>query len=252
MSLIDTISNTIAPTTIENLKGVISKKGGLAPGNKFAVFLHPPVADTIGGTEDIFNSDFQGLLTQSLSGNFNVKNVLVDSRDIGILCEGCTFPAKAFNTIEYTKGGTGSRRKYITDLTTTDVTFTFHLTQDYYIRKIFEKWTNKCLNPKNKIATFPKTYKTDVVIQQLNNQNLPIYAVRLRGAFPISFDRTILSDNNAAPQKFSVTMTYDDYVTENSIESAVAQSKDFVNKNLNRIKKIVTEAQRVFDFFTTD
>jgi len=229
MSFIKKITNTLSPATLDNFRATLSKKGGLARANKFAIFMTPPTG-SLGG---LINTDLQGLVSSALSGNFNLKNVINDPRDIGILCETCSLPAKAFETIPYTKGGVLSNRKFIVGQTLSDVTFTFHLTNDYYIRKIFDKWTDLCFNPRTKMIKYGTDYKTDVVIQQLDQNNVPIYGIKLLGAYPTGFDRTILSNNVSATQTFTVTMTYDEFVPEGALQSALSSGKSMIERFTN-------------------
>ena len=217
MGFVDKLTGTLTPSTIDDFKSTVAKKGGLAKGNKFAISMVPPSA--AGG--GLLNTDIQGLAASALSGNFSMKNVINDPRDISILCQTCSLPGKSFQTMDYSKGGVLSNRKFITDVATSDVTFTFHLTNDYYIRKVFDKWMDLCFNIGNKKVKYSKEYKTDIGIQQLDQNNVPIYGVKLLGAFPISFDRTILSNNLTETQTFSATMTYDDYVPEGALQSAL-------------------------------
>ena len=65
-----------------------------------------------------------------------------------------------------------------------------------------------------------KDFTTDIVIQQLNQQNIPVYGVRLEGAFPITVNAVNL-DSNAENtiQKMSVTLSYENFVTEDIVDT---------------------------------
>ena len=39
MAFLDNLTNAVTPTGIDNLKGVLSKRGGLAKTNRFAICL---------------------------------------------------------------------------------------------------------------------------------------------------------------------------------------------------------------------
>jgi len=58
-----------------------------------------------------------------------------------------------------------------------------------------------------------------VVIQQLNQKNIPVYGVRLEKAFPVTMDSIELSQESTDVVKMSVTFAYDKYVPEGPISS---------------------------------
>ena len=66
--------------SIERIKSLISKKGGLAKANRFNVMFTPPDLT-------LFNLDLQGLLQKALTDNLNPKNVLNGAGDISLLCD---------------------------------------------------------------------------------------------------------------------------------------------------------------------
>ena len=251
MGLIDKLIDTrdkateiLNPSSIDAFKGMLAKRGGLAPGNKFMVIMSPP-QKTREGTSllgGLINIDLQSLATNALSGNFNLKSFINDPRDIGLLCDSCILPARAFETAAYAQGGTGgSTRQYIINSSFTPVSFTFHLTQDYYVRKMFESWMGMCLNTGNRKQPYPHSYRKDVVIQQLSDQNVPIFGVKLLNAFPTSFEPVVLSNENTATQKFIVNMAYDSFVPQNGLGSAITGA----NKYAKHLKK----GKKILDFF---
>ena len=82
------------------------------------------------------------------------------------------------------------------------------------------------IDPDKYTAAYADKYTTDVVIQQLNKENLPVYGVKLKGAYPVTFS-SITLDNTAenSIQKFSVTMAYENFTEEGAIESAISTVK---------------------------
>jgi hypothetical protein len=89
------------------------------------------------------------------------------------------------------------------------------MTNDYYIKKIFDRWSDQIIGYNNYRANYLVDYVTDVTIVQLNKKNLPIYKVVLHNAYPITFNPITL-DNNAenTAQKFSVTLTYENFFVD--------------------------------------
>jgi hypothetical protein len=208
---------SILGNSINDLKASISKHGGLAQGNRFAIYMQPPAAS-------LLNLDLQGSIASAVSGTFKLGSLINDPRDMSLLCESCTLPGRQITTIEYQSVRQSNKVPY--GYFNEDVTFTYLLTQDYYIKKIFDKWAEMVIDTKNYRARYQNEYATDVVIQQLNKKNIPIYGVRLKKAYPITVNEIAL-DNNAenTPQKLSVTMTYEDFVIEGAVTSAVSSIK---------------------------
>ena len=200
------VSNILG-NSIENLKSSIVKHSGVAQENRFAVYMTPPA-------QTLFNLDLRNIVTSALSGTFNARNLVNDPRDIAILCESCTLPGRQIMTADYQLLQHSQKRP--NSFLNEDVTFTFILTNDYYIKRIFDKWSEQVMSFTNYRANYPVDYVTDVTIVQLNKQNLPIYQIVLNNAYPISFNPITL-DNTAenAIQKFSVTMTYDNFFVDN-------------------------------------
>ena len=61
---------------------------------------------------------------------------------------------------------------------------------------------------------------TDVIIQQLDEQDVPIYGVKLEGAFPVTMSEVALSNESTSTiQKLNVSFAYDKYVPQGSLSS---------------------------------
>ena len=80
--------------SIEKLKTLVSKKGGLAKANRFNVMFTPP-------TQSLLNLNLQSAIGSYISGNFNARNFINDPRDISLLCDSVTIPAKQVATLDY-------------------------------------------------------------------------------------------------------------------------------------------------------
>ena len=125
--------------SIERLKSLISKKGGLAKANRFNVMFTPP-------TQSLLNLNLQGMISSAISGNFNAKNLVNDPRDISLLCDSVVIPGKQISTLDYqtTKNSVKIPYGYVQD----DVSLSFLLTNDYYMKTIFDKWINSIVDTK--------------------------------------------------------------------------------------------------------
>ena len=108
---------------------------------------------------------------------------------------------------------------YIND----DVSFTFLLTGDYYLKDVFDGWINKIVNMDTKTLHYKDDFVSEVEIQQLNDQNIPVYSCKLLKAFPISVSGVELantSENTVA--RLTVSFAYDDWKESTSAGSAIA------------------------------
>jgi len=206
MGLLDDIKNTINPVTIDQFKATVGKRGGVATTNRFSITVTPPTAT-------FFNKLLPALLGQGPFVN--------DPRDVNVLCKSCSLPGKLIMTGDYDPYG-AFPRKYPQSTVVEDVEFTFLLTNDFYAKKLFDAWQSSIVDQASQLVSYDSTYKTDVFIQELNKDNTPVYAVRLKDAYPTSVNSIDLSnDNSDAVAEVSVNMTYSYFETEGPIKSMI-------------------------------
>jgi hypothetical protein len=87
------------------------------------------------------------------------------------------------------------------------------------MRKMFDTWQSNVMNKETYIVGYKKNYAVDVIIQQLDEKNTPIYGVKLEKAYPVSFESIELSQETSDTIKMSVTFAYDKYVPEGPLSS---------------------------------
>ena len=198
--------------SVDNLKSVISKKGGLAKNNRFQVLFTPP-------TQALVGISIENVVGNLITGKSNgIKQFVNDPRDISILCEQVTLPSRSLSTIDYVSDRQSNKFPYTS--IDGDVTMHFIVTNDYYAKTLFETWMSSIVDTEGYQLGYKNDYSTDIVIQQLNQQNIPIYSVRLEGAFPVTVNAVSL-DSNAENtiQKMSVTLSYENFVTEDIVDT---------------------------------
>lgn len=216
---------SILGSKISDLKSSIVKHGGVARENRFAIYMTPPAGATL-------NLDLQNTIVSLISGTFKAANLYNDPRDMALLCESCTLPGRQILTADYQSIKQTQKLPY--GFVNEDVTFTFLLTEDYYIKKIFDKWSQMVITDRYRMK-YHNEYTTDVIIQQLNKENLPVYGVKLLKAYPVTFNPITLDNNSEnTAQKYAVTMTFEDYIVEGSVSSALSS----VQSSLERLKKL--------------
>ena len=159
--------------SIDNLKATISKKGGVAMQNRFQIFFQPPTANSM---KSLLNSDpkvLVGSLAKNAVSGGSIKNMIPDPRDISILCESVNLPGRQITTIDYQAEKQSIKIPY--SAINEDVTMSFILTNDYYMKKLFDDWQSAVFDMNRYRAGYKKDFTTDIVIQQLNQENIPSY-----------------------------------------------------------------------------
>jgi len=188
------------PMGIDTLKSTIGKRTGVAKSNRFAIYMNLPLV-SINPTK---------ILTNIVSGNFNPMQVFNDPRDISLLCESCSLPGRQIATNEHFTRMKAIKKTY--GYLNEDVTFSFLLTGDYYMKGVFDSWQGSIVNYERGTLNYREDYTSNVVIQQLNQQNIPIYTCTLRNAFPTTVSSIELANSNDNQiARVSVTMSYDDW-----------------------------------------
>jgi len=196
---------------IDKLKSLVSKKGGLAKANRFNVMFTPPTAS-------LLNGNLQGIISSAISGNFSAKNLVNDPRDISLLCDSVTIPGKQISTLDVqtVKQLVKVPYGYLTD----DVSLSFLLTNDYHMKTMFDAWINNIVDNDKYCVAYKEDIVTDVIIQQLDEQNTPIYGVKLEGAFPVTMSEIPLSNESENTiSRLNVSFAYDRYVPEGPLSS---------------------------------
>ena len=198
------------PVSIDTLKSTINRRGGVARGNRFGVYVSHPSK----GMNSLLNFNPATLLSNLISGQgVNIGDFIQDPRDMFLLCQNCAIPGKRISTTEAGHNHHLSKKPYsaITD----EVTMTFLLTNDYYIRKYFDMWQEMIIDTSHEHykAFYKRDYCSDVTIQQLSTSNdiVPGYTIKLENAYPIQVGQVELSSGNEGLIEVSVTWEYDNF-----------------------------------------
>ena len=199
--------------SIDTLKSSISNHGGIAHPNRFNVIFTPPKMS-------LLNKNPTNLIGNLASGSLSLRNLINDPRDISLLCQSISIPGRNLSTLDY-QAGKGSRKQPYS-FTDTEVSMSFILTSDFYIKNMFDTWLENIFDTENYYVGYKKDYATDVTIQQLNKKNIPVYGVRLVNAYPTTV--TDIALDNATPdsvQKMTATFSYDRFVAEDALSSTI-------------------------------
>jgi hypothetical protein len=227
----DTVLNLnqkINPSSIDAFKSMVTARHGLARANRFMVIMKPP-------TQSLFSINLGRILFDTIvAGNdLNYRDFITDPRDIAMLCESASIPGKQIQTLDYSlwRQPVKVPMAYMNE----DVTMVFHLTNDYYAKKLFTDWSNLVIDPKTYHLRYDNEYKADIIIQQLDHNNLPVYATLLKGAYPVGVNSVTLDNNDTATQKLTVVFTYDDQAEMSPTESIITGVQNVVGGFLTKL-----------------
>lgn len=196
---------------IEELKGKISSKNGLAFANQFSVELPLTIGTSV---------------KTKLSG--------VDKRALNLLCKSVTMPGKQIATLDRQVGI--YTEKVVNGFALEDVTMTFYMLNDYGVRRYFDSWretmvgdartTKKEGGLKDGIVGYKKNYVGDVIIHQLSKPQFrlgidlgplnidfdllgkSIYSVKLIEAFPTTMNSIELSNDLDGIVEMTVSFSF--------------------------------------------
>lgn len=196
---------------IDTLKATIAKKGGVARTNRWNVIFTPP-------KQSLLNLNPEVLVGQLASGDVpSVKNLINDPRDISILCESVALPSRSISSSEVMLDKQSN--KYPNTIIDGEIDMTWVLTNDYYMKTMFDGWLSSIIDMDTYTLGYKNDYSTDVIIQQLNIDNIPIYGVKLEKAYPITVNQIDLNQSENEISKLTVAWAYDKYVVEGPLSS---------------------------------
>ena len=192
------------------MKSTINRRGGVARGNRFGVYVTHPSKSM----NSLLGFNPATLLSNLISGDgVNIGDFIQDPRDMFLLCQSCTMPGKRIMTTEATHNHHNTKKPY--SAATDEVTMTFLLTNDYYIKKYFDMWQEMIIDTSSSHykAFYKQDYCTDVTIQQLSASNdvVPGYTIKLENAYPIQVGAIELSSGSEGLMELSITWEYDNF-----------------------------------------
>lgn len=210
-----------------NFLSNINAKEGLAKPSRFQVVLPIPTYVNSFVSQNIFEkvlnlpntiytevtqfiSSIKGLEPKTVSANPSI------SRYLALQCEMAELPGKTILTQESKIYGPSVKVPYQTQYN--EITFTFLCTNEFYERKLFDRWL-ECIMPTDthnlRYAKDNATrYMCDPTIIQYDDFIKEIYAVQLIDAFPIGISSQPLSWGEDGFHRLSVQFTYSYYKTK--------------------------------------
>lgn len=163
------------------------------------------------------------------------------SRYLALQCEAAEFPGKTLLTQDAKIYGPTFKVPYQTQYG--DTTLTFLCTNEFYERKLFEKWMEAIMPTDTNNLRFPKgeksRYLTNIKIIQYDDFIKRIFAVELIDAFPIGIGPQSLNWTEDNFHRLSVQFAYQKYnvIYEGSYDLVAAATEYFGAKGAKLFDK---------------
>jgi len=189
--------------SIDDMKALLEGRGGIARGNRFGVHINHPLRG-------------QNLMMDVVNDKSSKKDIdtsfIQGPRDTYLMCTAVSLPGKRISTTEAMHNHNLAKKPY--SMATDEVTMTFMLTQDYYIKKYFDLWQEQIINSTHNHykTSYKLDYCVDVEIFALNSQDDAVgYGTKLEMAYPIQVSQIELGEEQEGLMSLSVTWEYDNW-----------------------------------------
>jgi len=201
----------------------VNAKEGFAKPNRFEVVLPIPsyINQYVGNSflEKLINlpNTLVADITQAIRGANGDPQSLSDnatlSRYLALQCESAELPGKTLLTSDVKVYGPIYKVPYQTQYN--DMTLNFICTNEFYERKLFEKWLESIMPSDTNNLRYPKgeksRYLTNIKIIQYDEFIRQIYAVELIDAFPIGIAPAPLAWSEDGFHRLGVQFAYQRY-----------------------------------------
>ena len=203
----------------------IKAKEGLARPSRFQVILPIPTyvnnfisSSILEKLLNLPNSVFSDVTTRVLGqSEQQVSSNPSISRYLALQCESAELPGKSLTSADVTIYGPGFKVPYKANYSET--TLTWICTNEFYERKLFDRWLESIVPTDTNNARFPKGnglsggYMTNIKIVQYDDFIKQIYAVELIDAFPVGISSQALSWSDDGIHRLSVQFSYQKFKT---------------------------------------
>lgn len=235
----------------------VNAKEGFAKPNRFEVVLPIPayINQYVGNSflEKIINlpNALVADITEAIRGVNREEQSISDnatlSRYLALQCESAELPGKTLATADVKIYGPSYKVPYQTQYN--DMTLNFICTNEFYERKLFEKWVDSIMPSDTNNLRYAKgqrsRYLTNIKIIQYDEFIRQIYAVELIDAFPIGVAPQPLAWSEDGFHRLGVQFAYQRYkvIYEGNYDLVGAAAQmfgDSVAKNVTNLQNKVT------------
>jgi hypothetical protein len=141
----------------------------------------------------------------------------IQGNDLNILCKQASLPGKQILSEDVNYGL--YRQKVAYGYAVDDVSLTFHMTNDYAVKKYFEAWAKLAVNTGSDNYLTQIGYKTDyandVTIEMLDKETEEtVYTCKLYDAYPTTLNTIEISNELDGLVEFNVQLSYRHWSTE--------------------------------------
>lgn len=177
----------MANFSLQNFVSTLSDYG-IAKPSKFEITITPPAA---------------------LSQNFDTSKLA------SMYCEVANFPSLTVNTKQHYMYGPAYQRPVNTDYGGDGISVTFLVDQNMDIKKFFEAWMFSIVDKDSYNVNYQDNYVSPILISQLDNNDEPIYSIKLLDAFPRTMDSMGLNSSamNSA-HRLTVVFAYRKWIAD--------------------------------------
>jgi len=123
------------------------------------------------------------------------KNI-ANSGAVSLYCEMASLPPVNISTKSFKIFGPTYQRPFGAEYGGEGISLTFHVDRDMQVKKFFDEWTAKVVDPDTGFVGYQEDYATTISLRQLDEQDNVTYEIELSEAFPRSIN--LLELNNSA------------------------------------------------------
>jgi len=113
-----------------------------------------------------------------------------------LYCEMASLPPVNISTKSFKIFGPTYQRPFSAEYGGEGIALTFHVDRDMQVKKFFDEWTARVVDPDTGFVGFQEDYISTIRLRQLNEQDEVTYELELEEAFPRSVN--LLELNNSA------------------------------------------------------
>lgn len=247
----------------------INAKDGLAKPSRFQVIL--PIPTYI--NKFIEQSFFEQLLNLGSNAVADVTSLLKKrngadeqsissnpsiSRYLSMQCESAELPGRTLQTADVKIYGPTFKVPYQTQYQ--DINLTFLCTNEFYERKLFDRWIESIMPSDTNNLRYPKgsetRYMTNITIIQYDEFIRQIYAVELIDAFPIGVSSQPLAWSEDGFHRVTAQFSYQKYkvvyqgnynITEMVVSLLGSGAQQFIDKTTG---KLIQPVGKIFNILT--
>ena len=130
----------------------------------------------------------------------------METRLAGLFCDGAQLPGMNIDSTPHKVFGESREMPY--GISYNPLNLNFYVDADMKLRKFFDKWFEKIVDPVSKSISYYDEYTTTITIEVLDVTDRVTYRVELIEAWPKSIGEIMMGYESRDPMKLPVTFQY--------------------------------------------